>query len=730
MNAPLKPTIRYADIPALDPKIARDVAQFWWPLARLGEGLEELARRSGLSRETQTDPLIVPPSIAQGRSEEAPDWLEWAGERLGLEAEPVEAAMPDAIALLEGAGPAVILHSEVRGRGFLLLLGSRRGRLRLLKPDLHVAGCEAESLRTALCWPREAPLVPEIDRLLTEAGVAPRRRKRVTAAMLRERLSAERIDGIWMLRLPPTAGFWRQLIAARVPHKVATVLGLFTIIYALEIVGWALIGGAALAGSLDFGWLTAWLLLVLTIVPLRLFSSWFESRFALDTSRILKSRLLAGALRMNLEAVTRSGVGHLLGRVMESQALESLALNGGMAVLVSLLELFFAASILAVGAAPGWQLTLMAVWLGVTLFSTWRYFRRLRAWTAQRLGMTHELIERMAGHRTQLAQERPARRDTQQDTTLQNYLHASNTMDRSGVFLFGGLPSGWMLVGIGGLVPAFVSGAAPSAAAMAISLGGVMIAQRAFTGISGGLSGLARASIAWKQVAELFRCGSAMPSTEPYLSRDQMRGTGSHAPLLDAQGIRFRYDGAGDRAIDDADIRIERGDRILLEGASGGGKSTLGALLTGLQTPESGLLLLNGLDRPTLGGNWHRVATAAPQFHHNHILSGTLAFNLLMGRQWPPSESDLTEAETLCHELGLGDLLQRMPGGLMQRVGETGWQLSHGERSRIFLARALLQGAQLTVMDESFAALDPETLEKCLRATFKRAQALIVIAHP
>lgn len=175
-------------------------------------------------------------------------------------------------------------------------------------------------------------------------------------------------------------------------------------------------------------------------------------------------------------------------------------------------------------------------------------------------------------------------RDPRLFTTLQNYLHASNTMDRSGVFLFGGLPSGWMLVGIGGLVPAFVSGAAPSAAAMAISLGGVMIAQRAFTGISGGLSGLARASIAWKQVAELFRCGSAMPSTEPYLSRDQMRGTGS--------------------------------------------------------------------------------------------------------------------------------------------------QLSHGERSRIFLARALLQGAQLTVMDESFAALDPETLEKCLRATFKRAQALIVIAHP
>jgi ATP-binding cassette, subfamily B, bacterial len=56
--------------------------------------------------------------------------------------------------------------------------------------------------------------------------------------------------------------------------------------------------------------------------------------------------------------------------------------------------------------------------------------------------------------------------------------------------------------------------------------------------------------------------------------------------------------------------------------------------------------------------------------------------------------------------------------------------LSHGERSRIFLARALLQKAPLTVLDESFAALDPETLARCLRCAFERAPTLMVIAHP
>jgi ATP-binding cassette subfamily B protein len=71
-----------------------------------------------------------------------------------------------------------------------------------------------------------------------------------------------------------------------------------------------------------------------------------------------------------------------------------------------------------------------------------------------------------------------------------------------------------------------------------------------------------------------------------------------------------------------------------------------------------------------------------------------------------------------------------MPAGLQQMVGETGWQLSHGERSRLFMARALLQGADLVVLDESFAALDPETLQRCLACVLRRARTVLVIAHP
>jgi ATP-binding cassette subfamily B protein len=713
-----------------------ELAALCWPLERAGEALVELARRAGFAPEGPAGPglhdaLTLPPVAA--RPAELERWLGWAAGGLGIDAEAVEAPLPQAGRMLLGAGPALLRLPGTSG--LVLLLGSRRGVLRLLGPDLSVRHCRPELLRDALCAPYEAPLAREIERLLDVARVPDRRRAAVCAALLAERLAQERVGGCWMLRLPPAGGWWRQVGALRIPRRVALMLALFILLYGCELLGWGLIGNAALNGHVDAGWLAAWLLLVLSMVPLRLAGGWLDSGMLLDVGQAVKRRLFAAALAGDRQEVRRQGVGHLLSRVMEAQALESFALDGGLSLLVSLVELGFAAWLLAAGAGGGLHLASLLLWLGVACLLGWRYFTRMKAWTGQRLDMTHALVERMVGHRTCLAQEAPQRRDAGQDGALRSYVQASRALDRALTPFTALVPAGWMVLGLAGLVPAFVGGA--DGAGLALGFGGVLLAARAFGGLAGGLSVLARAGIAWHSVAGLARCPPPEPASSAFLRADggaegcNEGGTEDEpAVVADASRLVVRYTPQGEPVLNGASLSIRRGERILLQGASGSGKSTLAALLSGLQAPESGLLLMQGLDRSTLGRSWHELVASAPQFHENHILGGTLGFNLLMGRNWPASEAELEEARLLCEELGLGPLLERMPSGMMQMVGETGWQLSHGERSRIFLARALLQKAPLTILDESFGALDPETLDACLACVLRRAPTLLVIAHP
>lgn len=707
-------------------------AALTWPTARLGEAIEALARHGGLAadRGAAVATPVPPAALQQPGASDVGAWIEWAGARFGLEAEPVQVAAADVEATLRRAGPALVRVRGEHETGWVLLLGSRGRMLRVLGPDGREQHRPAAALRQALMALDEAPHRPEIDRLLEAAAVAPRRRAAARRALLAQRLSAQCLEDLWLLRLPAGHGAARQWAAAGLTRRLLAFGGVLLLGYLLELQGWRLIGGAALDGRLDLGWLTAWLLLVLSLVPLNLLGGWLRSAFALEAGRLLKQRLFAGALRLDLDSVRRLGAGQWLSRVMESQALESGLLGGGLAVAVALVELACAAWILAWGAAPALHLALLAGWLVVAGVLSWRLDRRVRAWTVQRLAMTHALIERMVGHRTRLAQERTRRRHAEEDGETLQHAEATRAMDRAVVPIATLVPGGWLLLAFAALGPAFVAGGA--AAGLAISLGGILFAHRGLGGLTGGMASLSGAGVAWREVSALFRAGAGDEPGGPFLGRAELQRLtqGQGTVVADADRLSFRYRPEGDAVLRGADLTLRGGERVLIEGPSGGGKSTLAALLAGLRRPAAGSLLLAGLDRPTLGAGWHRLATEAPQYHENHVLAGTLAFNLLLGREGPIGTAELAEAHTLCVELGLGELLERMPAGLAQRVGESGWQLSHGERSRLFLARAILQRAPLTVLDESFAALDPQTLQRCLDCVLRRAPTLVVIAHP
>lgn len=104
-------------------------------------------------------------------------------------------------------------------------------------------------------------------------------------------------------------------------------------------------------------------------------------------------------------------------------------------------------------------------------------------------------------------------------------------------------------------------------------------------------------------------------------------------PVLSTRNLRFDFPQRGPNVLDGVDLEINHGDRLLLQGASGSGKSTLAAVLAGSRTPSSGQILSGGLDIATLGARgWRQGIAYAPQFHENHILTGSFAFNALLGR--------------------------------------------------------------------------------------------------
>jgi thiol reductant ABC exporter CydD subunit len=192
------------------------------------------------------------------------------------------------------------------------------------------------------------------------------------------------------------------------------------------------------------------------------------------------------------------------------------------------------------------------------------------------------------------------------------------------------------------------------------------------------------------------------------------------------EGVSFGYPGRPTPAVDELDLDLRPGETVALTGESGAGKSTVAQLLLGLLQPRSGRITVGGVPLDECDQDaWRRLVAWVPQ--HPTMFHGTVAENIRLGAR-DASDADVREA---ARRAQADDLIRALPQGYATMIGDGGRQLSAGERRRVALARALLRGAPLLILDEPTADLDPDTATAVADAVerFGEGRTVLVIAH-
>ena len=577
--------------------------------------------------------------------------------------------------------PAVLRVGS--GAGTLLgIVGYVGADVRLLAPGGTVVIRAGAALSALLRAPVEASSPTGVEAAVAQAGFAGARGESVRAALLAAALGGERVAEGARLR-PAQRSIGTALRAAGVGRRLGGALLGYVGQLALLVALWGTIGTRAVSASSLGGGGWGWIALIALLAAVRLASSRAAGRLAIDAGAVLRDRILHGLLRLDTEPLRAAGIGRLMGRVADVEAVESLALGGGLTAAVGIFELVTGLCVLAVGVAPVGELVFAATWGLLAAALAVRVQRALRAWSAERLALTHDLVERMVGQRTLVAQQPSELWHRDEDRALAHLLvarprarsrgrradrhRAARLLDRrprhpGAAIRRGGAASGRLRCQPGR--PPLRHQRPPQAGAgvpRARRRGDRLAEHRRSAGRRRDHRAPGRGDPGGRLVGQLTGCfvGRLVGQlTGCFVGRLGGGARGERGALIEARALGFRYPGRPEPVLADCALEIRRGDRVLLEGPSGGGKSTLAALLCGLRAPSSGSLRLDGVERSALGDErWRARVGAAPQFHENHVFSASLLFNLLLGRAWPPRREDVVEAEAICRELDLGPLL-------------------------------------------------------------------------
>lgn len=193
---------------------------------------------------------------------------------------------------------------------------------------------------------------------------------------------------------------------------------------------------------------------------------------------------------------------------------------------------------------------------------------------------------------------------------------------------------------------------------------------------------------------------------------------------IEISGVSFSYDDGGE-ALTDVSMRLDPGTVTALVGPSGSGKSTLAGLVLRFHDPDTGSVMIGGVDVRQIAAAdlYSRVGFV---LQNVQLLATSIADNIALGRP----EATRGEVEHVAREAQIHDRIMALPRGYDSVIGDDA-NLSGGEAQRVSIARAMLHDPEILVLDEATAFADPD-VEAAVQAGLTRlveGRTLLVIAH-
>ncbi|MGB3415226.1 MAG: glucan ABC transporter ATP-binding protein/ permease [Mesorhizobium sp.] len=224
------------------------------------------------------------------------------------------------------------------------------------------------------------------------------------------------------------------------------------------------------------------------------------------------------------------------------------------------------------------------------------------------------------------------------------------------------------------------------------------------------------------KLEEFYRLeDAAAEGVEP----EGMRDLGAVTGHVRFDNVSFEFSKSG-QGVHDVSFEVQAGQTIAIVGPTGAGKTTVINLLQRVFTPDSGRILIDGIDTRTVTRRSlrHSIATV---FQDAGLLNRSIEDNIRVGR----ADASYDEIHAAAAAAAAQDFILSKADGYDTMVGERGGQLSGGERQRIAIARAVLKDAPILVLDEATSALDVETEDRVKDAIdeLRRHRTTFIIAH-